>query len=186
MCVSDCGCGTEREGDIPITFFLCFSGPRQSTWRISRRPVLSAPQFATQKVSTLPRRTRLPMPASSPAARAIPPAYISRVSRSHHASHARRAAAASASSSSVAAAAQPAVEKEALKRQILRLSALTDRGQLLFQQAAYAPLDKYNAAGPRTSYLHTLSLTVYSRRVDPSLRASRWERAVTRYAPKNT
>lgn len=138
------------------------------------------------KVSTLPRRTRLPMPASSPAARAIPPAYISRVSRSHHASHARRAAAASASSSSVAAAAQPAVEKEALKRQILRLSALTDRGQLLFQQAAYAPLDKYNAAGPRTSYLHTLSLTVYSRRVDPSLRASRWERAVTRYAPKNT
>jgi hypothetical protein len=27
---------------------------------------------------------------------------------------------------------------------LLRLSALTDRGQLLFQQAAYAPLDEYN------------------------------------------
>ena len=34
---------------------------------------------------------------------------------------------------------------EQLKRQILRLGALTDRGQLLFPQKAYAPLDLYNA-----------------------------------------
>jgi len=36
-----------------------------------------------------------------------------------------------------------AVSTETLKRKILRLSALTDRGQLLFQQKAYAPLDDY-------------------------------------------
>ena len=34
--------------------------------------------------------------------------------------------------------------REEIKMRLLRLSALTDRGQLLFQQAAYAPLDEYN------------------------------------------
>uniref|UniRef100_A0A7S0X983 Plastid lipid-associated protein/fibrillin conserved domain-containing protein n=1 Tax=Mantoniella antarctica TaxID=81844 RepID=A0A7S0X983_9CHLO len=43
-------------------------------------------------------------------------------------------------------ASAPALTPEKLKNKILRLAALTDRGQLLFQQAAYAPLDKYNAA----------------------------------------
>jgi len=44
-----------------------------------------------------------------------------------------------------ASATAPAKSPEELKRAILRLSALTDRGQLLFQQSAYAPLDRYNA-----------------------------------------
>lgn len=72
--------------------------------------------------------------------------------RGHHrrSSSRRNCAAAAAISSSSSAAGAAAnkpslVTADKLKSKILRLSALTDRGQLLFQQAAYAPLDKYNA-----------------------------------------
>ena len=58
----------------------------------------------------------------------------------------RFTAAAAASSPATVATANGPVTADKLKNKILRLSALTDRGQLLFQQAAYAPLDKYNAA----------------------------------------
>ena len=56
-----------------------------------------------------------------------------------------RAMRCSAASTSAASAKVDAMSAEQLKRQILRLGALTDRGQLLFPQKAYAPLDLYNA-----------------------------------------
>jgi hypothetical protein len=68
--------------------------------------------------------------------------------RRHHrrTSSLKCAAAAASSSAAPTTSTKPALTPENLKSKILRLSALTDRGQLLFQQAAYAPLDKYNAA----------------------------------------
>lgn len=62
-----------------------------------------------------------------------------------------------------------------LKRRLLQLGALTDRGQLLFQQSAYAPLDKYNAQHRREIAEAVDALVATQSAVDPALMNGDWE-----------
>ena len=62
-----------------------------------------------------------------------------------------------------------------LKRRLLQLGALTDRGQLLFQQSAYAPLDKYNAQHRREIAEAVDALVATQGAVDPALMNGDWE-----------
>ena len=88
-----------------------------------------------------------------------------------------RAMRCSAASTSAASAKVDAMSAEQLKRQILRLGALTDRGQLLFPQKAYAPLDLYNAGHKEeiVEAVEALAKTKEGTPVDPALMNGEWE-----------
>ena len=88
-----------------------------------------------------------------------------------------RATRCSAASTSATSTSVEALSPEQLKRNILRLGALTDRGQLLFPQKAYAPLDMYNAKHKEeiVAAVEALAKTKEGKPLDPALLNGEWE-----------
>lgn len=112
---------------------------------VARKPVALAFAFVPQKMAHVTSMlSSSALPTATASAAAVRLGHRRGPIRSKCA--AAGASASSSSSTTTTATTAKEVTADKLKNKILRLSALTDRGQLLFQQAAYAPLDKYNAA----------------------------------------